>query len=152
MKWGHRVVNVDHNGVLPACVIVRRDHFTPFAEPVWFAVPQTRDDYLAMFLSELGKVRVPTGEGDVLKKALERVWMLSVSELPVLPDVAQAPESWRRVAALHRELAHQSASGTRKLSFPKTIHNVAICHCVRTPKKLERGKWYRWRYESNLWT
>src|SRR5262249_14090757 len=34
---------------------------------------KTRDDYLAAFLAELGKVRVPTGEGDTLKKALEFV-------------------------------------------------------------------------------
>src|SRR5262245_31316041 len=32
---------------------------------------KTPDDYLAAFVAELGKVRVPTGEGETLKKALE---------------------------------------------------------------------------------
>jgi hypothetical protein len=84
----------------------------------WYHVSQphldpdkTRDDYLAKFLGELGKVRVPTGEGEALKKALEHVSTLSVSGLPPLPGLAEAPESWRRLAALHRELASQSANG-----------------------------------------
>ena len=59
---------------------------------------------------------MPTGEGEALKKALEHVLTLSVSELPVLPGMAEAPESWRRLAALHRELARQSANGTYFLS------------------------------------
>jgi hypothetical protein len=89
----------------------------------WYRVSQpnldpkkTRNDYLAAFLAELGKVRVPTGEGDVFKKALGHVLTFSVFELPVLPGIAQAPESWRRLAALHRELARQSANGTYFLS------------------------------------
>ena len=49
----------------------------PYLDP-----KKTRDDYLARFLGELGKVRVPTGEGEALKKALERVSTLSVFELP----------------------------------------------------------------------
>lgn len=86
----------------------------------WYGVSQpyldpkkTRDVYLAKFLAELGKVRVATGEGDALKKAVERVSTLSVSELPA---VAYAAESWQRVAALHRELARQSANGAYFLS------------------------------------
>jgi hypothetical protein len=89
----------------------------------WYRVSQphpdpdkTRDDYLAKFLGELGKVRVPTGEGDALKKALEHVSTLSVSALPPLPGLAEAVESWRRLAALHRQLARQSANGTCFLS------------------------------------
>jgi CHC2 zinc finger len=70
---------------------------------------KTRDDYLAMFLAELGKVRLPTGEGDTFNKALEAVSNLPVSELPEIPGVADGPESWRRVAALHRELSRLSA-------------------------------------------
>jgi hypothetical protein len=77
---------------------------------------KTRDDYLAMFLGEFGKVRVPTGEGEALKKAVERVLTLSVLALPILPGIAQPPESWRRLAALHCELARQSANGTYFLS------------------------------------
>jgi len=74
---------------------------------------KTRDDYLGAFLAELGKVRVPTGEGEALKIALARI---STSPLPEIPGIANAPESWRKVAALHRELARQSANGTYFLS------------------------------------
>src|SRR5262245_9369716 len=77
---------------------------------------KTCDDYLAKFLADLGKVRVPTGEGETLKKALEHVSRLSIPELPILPEMGEAPESWRRLAALHRELARQSANGTYFLS------------------------------------
>lgn len=70
---------------------------------------KTRDDYLALFLAEYGKVRVPTGEGEALKKAFGRISTFSPSELPELSAV---PESWRWVLALHRELARQSANGT----------------------------------------
>jgi hypothetical protein len=75
-----------------------------------------RDDYLAAFLAEIGKVRVPTGEGETIKKALEHVSMLSVSELPVIPEVANAPESWRRLAALHRELSRRCGNKSYFLS------------------------------------
>src|SRR4030095_987856 len=54
----------------------------------------TGDNYLAAFLAELGKVRVPTGEGDTIKKALEHVSTLPVSELPVIPGMPDAPERW----------------------------------------------------------
>ncbi len=89
----------------------------------WFRLSQafldpakTRDSYLAAFLAELSKVRVPTGEGETIKNALEYVSTLPASELPVIPRVADAPESWRRVAALHRELCHRSANKTYYLS------------------------------------
>src|SRR5215469_2457759 len=55
----------------------------PFLDPA-----KTREDYLAMFVAELGKVRVPTGEGDTIERALECVSKLSVSELPMVPDYA----------------------------------------------------------------
>jgi hypothetical protein len=75
----------------------------PFLDPA-----KTRDDYLAAFLAGLEKVRVPMGEGDSLNKALEAVSHLSASELPVIPAMPQAAESWRRIAALHRELSRLS--------------------------------------------
>jgi hypothetical protein len=71
----------------------------PFLDPA-----KTRDDYLAAFLAKPAKVRVPTGEGDTLNKALEAVSRFSVSELPVIPGIPNAPERLRRIAALHREL------------------------------------------------
>jgi hypothetical protein len=65
----------------------------------------TYDEYLAEFLAGFGKVQVPTGEGDRLNKALKAVAKLSLSELPNIPGMPTASESWRRVAALHRELS-----------------------------------------------
>jgi hypothetical protein len=83
----------------------------PYLDP-----KKTRDDYLAAFLAELGKVRVPTGEGESLKKALERVSALPITDLPEIPGMPEAHESWRRVVALHRELARGSANGIYFLS------------------------------------
>ena len=48
---------------------------------------KTRDDYLAEFLSGLTKVRVPTGDGDTINKALQVVSKLTISELPTIPAV-----------------------------------------------------------------
>jgi hypothetical protein len=73
---------------------------------------KTRDDYLAAFLAELGKVRVPTGEGHTLNQALENVSTLAPSELPLIPDYPNAPESWRILAALHRELSRLTGGNT----------------------------------------
>jgi hypothetical protein len=85
----------------------------------WYRVSQPyldtkkkRDDYTASYFAEVGKVRVPTGEGEALKKALERVSTLPIRDLPDIPAMPEAQESWRRVAALHREPARQSANGT----------------------------------------
>jgi hypothetical protein len=87
----------------------------PFLDPA-----KTRDDYLAAFLAELGKVRLPTGEGNTLKKALETVSKLLVSELPVIPGWPDAPESWRKIAALHRELSRLAGGKTYFLSCRDT--------------------------------
>ena len=84
----------------------------PFLDPA-----KTREDCWALFFSELGKVRVPAGEGDTLNKALEAVFRLSLSQLPEIPGYADASESWRRIAALHRELSRPSANGTHFLSY-----------------------------------
>jgi hypothetical protein len=83
----------------------------PYLDP-----KKQRDDYLAAFFGELEKVRVPTGEGGTLQVALAQVSALPIHELPQLPGIADAPESWRKVAALHRELAHNSENGTYFLS------------------------------------
>jgi hypothetical protein len=73
---------------------------------------KAQDDYLAAFLAEFPKVRVPTGEGDTLNKALEAVAKLSPDELPVIPGIPEASESWRRLAAVHRELSRLSGGKT----------------------------------------
>ena len=84
----------------------------PFLDPA-----KTRDTYLAAFLAELRKVRVPTGEGDRIKKALEYVSALPPSELPMIPGVPDAPKNWRRLVALHRELSRLCGGNIYYLSY-----------------------------------
>ena len=93
---------------------------------------KTRDDYLAAFLAEFGKVRVPTGEGQTIIEALAYVSRLSSSKLPVIPDMPDAVERWRRIAALHRELSRRSANGIYFVTcrdaakaFPGLSHQTA---------------------------
>jgi len=78
---------------------------------------KSRDDYLADFLAGLGRVRVPTGEGDKLNKALEAVSKMPVSDLPLIPGLPDAGESWRRLAAVHRELFRLCGGKTYFLSY-----------------------------------
>jgi hypothetical protein len=92
------------------CELQIGERMTAFDE--WYRLSQSffdpeksREDYLAEFLAGFAKVRVPTGGGDKLNKALKAIAKLSLSELPVIPSMLNAPESWRRVAALHRELS-----------------------------------------------
>ena len=63
------------------------------------------DDHFTLFLAELTKVRVPTGEGDTAKKALENVAKLPDSDLPEIPGYSDAPKPVRKLAALHREMS-----------------------------------------------
>jgi hypothetical protein len=127
---------------------------------------KTRDDYLAAFLAELGKVRVPTGEGETIKKALEHALALPISKLPVIPGMADAPESWRRVLALHRELSRRSTKtnktyflGCRDAAsvFPslnhQTAHNInlalvqlGVIRIVRVGDRRPNGKASEFRY------
>jgi hypothetical protein len=93
---------------------------------------KTRDDYLEAFLAKPAKVRIPTGEGDTLNKALERVAKLPADELPVIPGIPDASERLRRVAALHRELSNLCGGKTYFLTcrdtakvFPGLRHQVA---------------------------
>jgi hypothetical protein len=73
--------------------------------------------HFTKLLAELTKVRVPTGEGDTINKALVDVSELSHSDLPVIPDYADAPTRWRRSVALHRELSRLCGSKTYFLSY-----------------------------------
>ena len=77
---------------------------------------KTYDVYLAALVAALRKVRVPTGEGETIEKALKAVSKLSLSQLPVIPGYSNAPESWRRVAAVHRELSGLCRGNTYFLS------------------------------------
>jgi hypothetical protein len=125
---------------------------------------KTHGDYLAKFLAELGKVRVPTGEGETLNKALEHVSALSVFELLVLPEMVEPPESWRRLAALHRELARQSANGTyfltcrhaakahpslnkdSALTVNRALERLGVIKCERVGDPRPGGKASEFRY------
>jgi hypothetical protein len=125
---------------------------------------ETRDDHFAMFLAELTKVRVPTGEGDTIRKALEAVSNLSASELPAIPGYADARESWRRLAALHRELFRLSGGKTYFLGcrdaakvHPGLIHQTAyninlalarlgVIKIVRVGDARENGRASKFRY------
>jgi len=83
----------------------------PFVDPA-----KTREHYEAKFLSEYPKVRFATGEG-MLATALENVAKLPPNQLPVISGKPNAPESWRRLAALHRELSRLSVKPTHFLSY-----------------------------------
>jgi hypothetical protein len=77
----------------------------------------TLEHHLENLLAELTKVRVPTGKGDTLNKALGEVSKLSESELPMISGMAKATEGRRRLFALHRELGRLSTSGKYFLSY-----------------------------------
>ena len=137
----------------------------------WYRVSQafldrgkTREDYLAMFLAELTKVRIPTGEGETIKKALECVSKLSVSELPVILGVADALESWRRIAALHRELSrlatnktyflscrdaakvYQGLSKSEAATINRALARLEVIEIVRVGDQRRNGKASQFRY------
>jgi hypothetical protein len=97
---------------------------------------KAKDDYFAEIVARLCKVRVATGEGDVLNKARVAVSKLSVSELPEIPGLPNAPKSWRIIVALHSELSRLCGGNTYFLSCrdaaatcpglsPQTAHNIA---------------------------
>jgi len=79
----------------------------PLLEPA-----KTYDDYLTEFLAGFSKVRVPTGKGDTINKALAAVAQLSVSELPIIAGLPNASEAMRRVAGLHREISRLTGGNT----------------------------------------
>jgi hypothetical protein len=125
---------------------------------------KTREDYLAALLASLRKVRVPTGEGETNKKALEAVSKLPSSELPVIPGMPDAPETWRRVAALHCEMSRRSGGSTYFLScrdaanaFPglryqaasdinHLLERLGVIKIVRVGDARPKGKASKFRY------
>jgi hypothetical protein len=128
---------------------------------------KTRDAYLAAFLAELRKVRVPTGEGNTFNKALEAVSKLAPSELPTIAGMPDAPESWRRLLALHCELsrrstrknktyflsyrdaakAHQSLSHQLAYDITLAFERLGVIQIVNKGKAgLESGKAAEFRY------
>jgi len=112
-----RAVEKRHGRKLPTPeLILASDQWYDISR-VFLPSDETREDHREKFLAELTKVRVPTGEGETLDKALEWVSTLSDYELPEIPDMPHAPEPWRRLAAFHRELSRLSANGTYFLSY-----------------------------------
>jgi hypothetical protein len=105
-----RAVELRHGALDKAELMATFDEWHRLSKP-FLDSQKTHDDYLAVFLAEFGKVRVPTGEGQTIQKALAYVSGLSCSKLPVIPDMPDASESWRRIAALHRDLSRRSANG-----------------------------------------
>jgi hypothetical protein len=105
-----KAVELRHGALDTSELILTLDEWYRLSKP-FLDSQKTRDDYLAAFLAEFAKVRVPTGEGETITEALASVSRLSRSKLPAILQMADAPESWRRVAALHRELARRSANG-----------------------------------------
>jgi hypothetical protein len=79
----------------------------PFLDPT-----ETRDHHLLSGLAELRKVRVPAGR-EAITQAIEVGLNLPVSKLPVISGMPDAPESLRRVAALHRELSRRSTNAEK---------------------------------------
>jgi hypothetical protein len=75
------------------------------------------DDHFTLFLAELTKVRVPTGEGDTVNQALENVLRLSDSDLPGIPGYPDAPKHVRKLAALHREMSRLRGDKVYFLSY-----------------------------------
>ena len=91
---------------------------------------KARDEYLAAYLAEFGKVRVPTGEGETLKTARENVSKLCFDGLAVVPGLPDAPESWRRLLSLHRELSRLRANGIYFLSYRDAAEVCGVTHQV----------------------
>jgi hypothetical protein len=131
----------------------------PFLDPA-----KTRDHYLAEFVAGVRKVRVPTGEDDTLNKALEAVTRLSLSQLPGIPKMPNAPESWRRLSALHREIFRRTGNDTYFLScrdaakaFPglnyqaasdinRVLERFGVIKIVRVGDARPNGKASKFRY------
>jgi hypothetical protein len=95
------------------------------------------DDHFAMLVAEVTKVRWPTGEGETINKALENVFKLSDSELPEIPDYANARRPMRKLAALHREMSRLGGSNIYFLSYrdaakvcdelnPSSTHTITL--------------------------
>ena len=75
----------------------------------WYRVSQpflppgeTRDDHLELFLTELRKVRVPTGEGDTLNKHLKPFRSFQTPNCRLFPDYRtprRVGAGWQRFTA-----------------------------------------------------
>jgi len=126
-----KAVELRHGALDTTELLLTFDEWYRLSEP-FLDSQKTRDDYVAAFLAEFGKVRVPTGEGQTITEALISVSRLCESKLPMIPEMSNPPESWRRIAALHRDLSQRSANGIHFLTcrdaakaFPGLSHQMA---------------------------
>jgi len=131
----------------------------PFLDPA-----KTYDTDLGALIAALRKVRVPTGEGETIEKALKAVSKLSTAQLPMIPGYDNAPENWRRVAALHRELSRSCRGNTYFLScrdgalihsglsyqavsdINRTLERLGVIKVVRVGDQRPNGKASEFRY------
>lgn len=131
----------------------------PFLDP-----GKTYDTYLAALVAALRKVRVPTGEGETIEKALASVSKLTPSQLPMIPGYPSAPETWRRVAAVHWELSRSCRGNAYFLScrhgakaylglsyqavshINHTLERLGVISLVRVGDQRPNGKASEFRY------
>jgi hypothetical protein len=152
-----------HRELKIAEILVACDEWYRLSQP-FLGPARTYDTYLAELVAALGKVRVPTGEGETIEKALRAVAKLTLSQLPEIPGYPSAPESWRRVAALHRELSRLCRGNTYFLScrdaakaYPglsyqavsdlnHTLERLGVIKIVRAGEQRPNGKASEFRY------
>ena len=121
-------------------------------------------DYLADLIVAVRKVRVASGDGDTVNKAIDCVSRLSASELVRIPGIEDAPESWRRVATQHREMSRLTGGNVYFLSCRdaakaspglthQTANNINLVlvnqegiEIVRAGDQRPNGKATRFRY------
>ncbi len=125
---------------------------------------KTRAEYLASFLSKVKKVRMPLGSGNALQEAIESA---DRKPYPEIPDASDAPEAWRRLAAVCRELRDGAAGSDRTFYLStrsaaliigknsamegsralEALVNFGVIECVRRGDAgLKNGKASRFRY------
>ena len=81
------------------------------------------DKQLALFLRERSSVKKPKGGDIAFRRMIKTVVDLPANELPVISAfMGDAPETWRRIAALHREKARQAKGGVYELSCRDTAN------------------------------
>lgn len=81
------------------------------------------DKQLAVFLREQTSVKKPRGGDIAFRRMIKTVVDLPTNELPVISAFAgDAPKTWRRIAALHREKARQAKGGVYELSCRDTAN------------------------------
>jgi hypothetical protein len=110
-------------------------------------------------------VRVAAGR-EAITQAVELVAKLAVSELPMIPGLPNAPESLRRVAALHRELsrrstkkdkryflgcrdaakAHPGLSKSEAAIINHALVELRVIHLVRPGEQVPDGRASEFRY------